>query len=136
MHDRVALRAGGAQQREVAVVERAHRRHEPDRARRGSGASASRSSAIVRQTFTPGTSCGLASGDARGRRREDEVELLELRALGADRGEVPLDRLPVAPLDRPGELEAVLDHAAHQRIERLGRRAGRLEQRPRARLAA
>ena len=41
------------------------------------------------------------------------------------------DRLPVAALDRAGELEAVLDRPAHQRVERLGRRARCLEQRAR-----
>ena len=39
------------------------------------------------------------------------------------------DGLPVAARDRAGELESVLDHAAHQRIERLRRDVGRLEQR-------
>ena len=40
-------------------------------------------------------------------------------AVLGDRLAVALDRLPVAALDRAGELEAVLDHAPHQRVERL-----------------
>ena len=35
---------------------------------------------------------------------------------------------PVAALDRTGQLEAVLDRAAHQRLQRLGRRACRGDQ--------
>ena len=53
------------------------------------------------------------------------------RARGAppDRLEMALDGLPVTALNRPGELEPVLDRPAHQRVESLGRRARRLEQR-------
>ena len=39
-----------------------------------------------------------------------------------------LDRRPVAARDRAGQLEAVLDRAAHQRLERLRRRACGLEE--------
>ena len=39
-----------------------------------------------------------------------------------------LDRLPVSAGDRPGELEVVLHRPAHEREERLGRRAGLLDE--------
>ena len=68
------------------------------------------SSAIVRTTFIR---------ERRRRSRECLVELVELGALAADRLLVRLDRRPVAAGDRPGQLEAVLDRAAHQRHERL-----------------
>ena len=42
---------------------------------------------------------------------------------------MPLDRLPVAARDRAGQLEAGVHDSADERIERLGRRAGGLEQR-------
>ena len=98
-------------------------------ARRGS--SASRAPAIVRTTFMPAPR-RVTAGDARGRGGEDEIELLELRVARARMTrEMPLDRLPVAARDRPGQLEVRVHDAADERIERLGRRAGRLEQRPR-----
>ena len=46
--DDVALRARGVEQRDVPRVQRAHRRHEPDRARPATASSAARSSRIVR----------------------------------------------------------------------------------------
>ena len=51
-HDHVALGAGGAQQREVALVQIAHRRHQPDRPPLPAqlGSSAARSSALARTT--------------------------------------------------------------------------------------
>ena len=36
-----------------------------------------------------------------------------------------LDRLPISALDRSGQLEAVLDRAAHQRLESFRRRSRR-----------
>ena len=44
-----------------------------------------------------------------------------------------LDRLPVTACDGAGELEAGLDDAANQRVERLRRNVGGLEERPRRR---
>ena len=111
-------------------MECAHRRHESDRA------GAARFERFARAGDRPHDlhrrHLGrVAAGDARGRGGEDEIELLELRALRADDREVPLDRLPVAARDRPGELEVRVHDSADERIERLGRRARRLEQRPR-----
>ena len=80
-----------------------------------------------------GTSAGSRPAIAGGRRGENEVELLELRALGADDREVPLDRLPVAAGDRPRELEVRVHDAADEGIERLGRSTRRFEQRSRGR---
>ena len=79
----------------------------------------------------PSDTCHLAARGRRlrGRLGKDEVELLELGSLGADHREVPLDRLPVAARDGAGELEAALDDPADERVERLGRRAGGLEER-------
>ena len=45
----------------------------------------------------------------------------------AERREVGVDGGPVAARDRAGQLEAVVDRPAHQRQQRLGRRAGGLE---------
>ena len=111
--DRVGFVARGTKQREMPFVECAHRRHEPD--------------------------CALRAGSShlwdrpqglhlRCRLREHVVQRLELRLRGADRTPVRLDRLPVAALDRPGQLEAVVDRPAHQRDERFGRRAGGAEE--------
>jgi len=46
----------------------------------------------------------------------------------ANRAAVRVDGRPVAAGDRAGELELVLDRPEHQRLERPGRRAGRVEQ--------
>ena len=44
----------------------------------------------------------------------DSVERLQLGLPLPERVEMPVDGLPVAALDRPGQLEAVVDHALHQ----------------------
>src|SRR6185312_1444220 len=41
---------------------------------------------------------------------------------------VPLDGLPVAALDRARQLEVVVNHTAHERVERLGWHGGLREQ--------
>ena len=121
-HDRVASLSCAAEQRAMAAVQRPHRRDEPDPA------------------VAPVDECGAdvldAAGDdhraaprARlaGRQRcEGVIGIEQLGSLGRDRRAMALDRLPVAALDRPGQLEAVLDHAPHQRA-----RAPRRERRPR-----
>ena len=60
--------------------------------------------------------------------REHHVQRFELGMGGMDRFSMPGHRLPVAAFDRPRELEVVLDDPAHQRVERLGGRAGALEE--------
>ena len=62
------------------------------------------------------------------RRRLHECVVGLLEPGAAQRLAVALDRLPVAAGDRPRQLEPVLDRALHQRHERLGGSAGRLEE--------
>ena len=117
--DDVALRPRGAEEREVPAVEapivgtsadrdspRAARA--PRAARRPCAASSCARSSPRRARGTSGSSSGRWSRIA---------------------SQVRVDRRPVAALDRPGQLEAVVDRPPHQRQERLGRRAGRLEER-------
>ena len=111
--DGLVLGACGAEERAVAVVQRAHRRHEPDLA----GEPATR--AIARTIFMSRAPASRRRASRRGARAP---------ALLADRRAVRVDRRPVAARDRPGQLEAVLDRAAHQRLERLRRGAGRVEE--------
>jgi hypothetical protein len=54
--------------------------------------------------------------------------MVELWPRVLDRRPVRVHRRPVTARDGSGELEAVLDRPAHQRLERLGRRSGRLEE--------
>ena len=124
-HDRVARRPGGCEQRAMAVVERAHRRHEADPARRG-GPRAPR--ARRRSSARRSRRRSLRRRGTSGERGQRVVGGKEVGRRLGDCGAVPLDGLPVPALDRPGELESVVDHAAHERLERLGRHVGRLEE--------
>ena len=65
----------------MALVERAHRRHEPDR-RRAQRLERVRASAIVRDDASCRHTVGVAAGDAGRRCGEDEVEAPRARALG------------------------------------------------------
>jgi hypothetical protein len=59
---------------------------------------------------------------------EGTIEREELWPTRADRLGVPVDRLPVAADERPGVVEAILDGAEHERLERLGRRPDRVHE--------
>ena len=103
----------------MAGVQRAHRRDEADRA---VAARLERRPDVGDRPAGPHATATVASAST--------------RYIGSSSGrvariasQVPLDRLPVAALDRAGQLEAVLDRPPHQRVERLGRRSRRLEQR-------
>ena len=90
--------ARGGEERGVAAVQRAHRRHEPD-------------DAVPRQV-----ELGDRAHDDHGARRLRERARRAARARRrAERREVTVDGLPVAARDRPGQLEAVLDRPLHQR---------------------
>ena len=104
-------------------MQRAHRRHEPDRAVAALG---ERGADVGDRavTITPAPLRHRVTAVSAPARRTPRA----VRRGRGDRRAMPLDRLPVAALDRAGQLEAVLDHAPHQRLERLGRRVGRLEQ--------
>ena len=115
--DEIAIITRGAQEREMASVERAHGRDEPD-PRRAAGR-------LERPRASP-RSCVASS--RRTRLRQRPVERLELGRPLPDRGHVRVHRRPVAAGDRAGELEAVLDRARHQRHEPGRRRAGKLQQ--------
>ena len=106
----VRLGARRREERLVAGVQRAHRRHEPDHAapwdvelcerlHDDHGCVASTSAVVERLEPAAGERCAMA-----------------------------LDRLPVAARNRPGQLEAVLDRPLHQRHERRRRRARRVEE--------
>ena len=115
--DEIALITRGAQEREMAPVERAHGRNEPD-PRRAAGRLEGRAHLRDRAQRPHGER----------RLRQRAVERLELGLPLPDRGQVRVHRRPVAAGDRAGELEAVLDRARHQRHEPGRRRAGKLEQ--------
>ena len=106
----------------MAVVERAHGRHEPDHAPgRRRGRSAARSVSIVSHVL-------IAWPAARWRRR-GPVQRLELRPARSDRGDmVRLDGLAVAAHERPGGREAVVHRPPHEGLERLRRRPGRVHE--------
>ena len=106
----------------MPVVDRAHRRHEPD---------------------APCSPVGERRADVRHGPGDDHARLLAVSAvsvasasyassssgrLGRDRHAMTLDRRPVAALDRAGELEVVLDHAPHEWLERLLGHVRRSEQ--------
>ena len=110
-----------AKQRDVARVQRAHRRDEAD-------------DALARVARAPRRSCGRRSRPRRLRQRQVQRARARAPRRGSPRSGV--DGRPVAARDRAGQLEAVLDRARHQRHERLRRRAGALEQRGRRRGAA
>ena len=83
---------------------------------RRTGARCPRTSAIVRSDL---------HGD--GRVRQRAIHGLEIGQVLADGGEMRVDGGPVAARDRPGQLEAVVDRAPHQRQQRFGRRPRRHE---------
>src|SRR5207248_6652848 len=66
--------------------------------------------------------------ELRCRARQHVVQGLELRSGSANRLPVSLDGRPVTALDRPRQLEAVVDRPPHERNERFGGSAGGAEQ--------
>ena len=107
-------------QRHVALVQRAHRRHEPDMPPAAPRSSASRSSPIVRRSSSHGqrsvaSASARYSGPSCGRRRSDLATM----------------RLTVSRSPRtngPGGREAVLHRPPHEGLERLRRRPRRVHE--------
>ncbi len=110
----------------MPVVERAHRRHQPD--------PAAVPAELLARLGCGAHDRGLARADRPLEQRRGAPQLAiggEQARLGVcDRSLVRPHGLPVPARDRTCELEAVLDRPAHQRVERLGGRVGVGEQQP------